>query len=889
MKFRIYPASIWIVFYLTFVGGWLVHPAMLYYEIDGHFFESTQLLHATWGHLTDFTVINPFQGMFSLMMPEVPWAHLGMLPLLLKADETLRHILSYSVYWLEFALATFFLARTIGFSPLVSHVGTQLWLFAVFPPFSFYLGITGWASLIPIQVQTIAYGNVVLALFIRLGEGSARRNLTLSAALVLLTVVWFFIAPLRLLAVAPGFAFLFACALLLDFTPRRLAWKLGVGMAIIATYLALHVPNYYAALFGHSPRIWLTLPGSVESFATIGEPHGPFLPASWTKLDQFFCTNGLFCAARPTPYIFLYGGMLLAAVCLMFSWFRKLVAARAIVFLISAAGFYVLLVVIYYAYTLPAMTGTIIEKLPSPLYVYNPVFPLMCLAAAQFWAGFVPGLLVSVPSLRLGRRGGWVLARVVPAMALAALPAFTLYAGWTAFNLGGNLQAWWTGAPMARSIRNSAKETTITKYLRDAISISPGGRFRGTVASYVGARKSPIGTIFGAETDPYAPHSLEVRRYLIKEQESSHMFDDLWNLGIPTIEENGHFISPAYYQIMHDLLSEPPNYTIPAIQFTYRADIKILAGMGAHYVISDSELTDPGIRLVIKQEGQEHTLGLTELKKALDAEAASAAPRTDVFQLDNDWDRAAASDTADFVRMRLSAPGPVPNGDRLMLIAAANGRLATIRYMHENAIARPLEQANKLLEVVAPAAKFELVRYLVTAAGARLQDLDLPRDHGLPLYLYEILSPNLASYSPTKFKVIERAKDAIAAMRRDDFLMAEDVIVQQPLQGPLVPVSTSSMTLEKNAIVISATSPGRSVLLLPVQFSRCWEMTTLDGSPLKASLIRADLAQSILSFEQRVDVRLRFAFGFGNDGACRTQDIKDLRAMHILEDLDDPK
>ena len=76
---------------------------------------------------------------------------------------------------------------------------------------------------------------------------------------------------------------------------------------------------------------------------------------------------------------------------------------------------------------------------------------------------------------------------------------------------------------------------------------------------------------------------------------------------------------------------------------------------------------------------------------------------------------------------------------------------------------------------------------------------------------------------------------------------------------------------------VQAASNGPAHILLPVQFSHC--LVVVNGAP--ARLTRANLLQTLVSFEGTLDARLEFHFGLFADNKCRLRDGLDNKALGL--------
>lgn len=178
------------------------------------------------------------------------------------------------------------------------------------------------------------------------------------------------------------------------------------------------------------------------------------------------------------------------------------------------------------------------------------------------------------------------------------------------------------------------------------------------------------------------------------------------------------------------------------------------------------------------------------------------------------------------------------------------------------------------------------VRFVVTDApyeGAATLRATLPYS-GAPfadgsLYLYEITHPNLGDYSPT---IVTRSADATAIINRlaaADFDPSREILADVP-GGPhmLVPAQASRLTFDGVSLRIQAESAGQSLLLLPLEFSRCLKARASAGAP---TLFRANLLETGVLFSGRLDAKLAIRTGAFYRPWCRLQDYFDARALRV--------
>jgi hypothetical protein len=141
------------------------------------------------------------------------------------------------------------------------------------------------------------------------------------------------------------------------------------------------------------------------------------------------------------------------------------------------------------------------------------------------------------------------------------------------------------------------------------------------------------------------------------------------------------------------------------------------------------------------------------------------------------------------------------------------------------------------------------------------------------LRLYEIHDVNLGNFSPTKVVTVDSYDDAVSQLQE---LQGRDTVVllgSLPLRSTAVSAQEARLTVEKGGYRINARSPGTSLLVLPVQFSHCWQLVARPES--KAAIFRANIIQTGIYFQGNLDADLRFGFGLTNS-TCRRQDAEDM-------------
>jgi hypothetical protein len=142
-----------------------------------------------------------------------------------------------------------------------------------------------------------------------------------------------------------------------------------------------------------------------------------------------------------------------------------------------------------------------------------------------------------------------------------------------------------------------------------------------------------------------------------------------------------------------------------------------------------------------------------------------------------------------------------------------------------------------------------------------------------PLRLFRIDGTNLGQYSPTSATRVATATDALAALEEPSFDPERDVVVEDDPPADLVPGKLLSLTTEFGPILsIRAESPGRSLLVLPFEYSHCLRLKVEAGA--SARLVPVNLLQVGLLFQHQFEGEISYRFGPLDHPECRGDDIQ---------------
>jgi len=153
----------------------------------------------------------------------------------------------------------------------------------------------------------------------------------------------------------------------------------------------------------------------------------------------------------------------------------------------------------------------------------------------------------------------------------------------------------------------------------------------------------------------------------------------------------------------------------------------------------------------------------------------------------------------------------------------------------------------------------------------------------LTLYLYELQRPNIGTYSPTHQLQFSSAVEALEIIGNPETDFRKTVLLKNQIPGTLYPAKRSEVRILGDHLSVTAASKGKSIIVLPFEFSHCIEMENLESNDENPpELIQVNLDQIGLLFNKSAHVNLRYHFT-PLKPECRIKDRKEWEDLDITK------
>jgi hypothetical protein len=174
------------------------------------------------------------------------------------------------------------------------------------------------------------------------------------------------------------------------------------------------------------------------------------------------------------------------------------------------------------------------------------------------------------------------------------------------------------------------------------------------------------------------------------------------------------------------------------------------------------------------------------------------------------------------------------------------------------------------------------VRYVLTPQpDGSLGELRAAENRaGVPWGLIELSKPNLATYSPTSIETRSDLSSMLDFVVDDSIDLSKQAVAQERVPGPLTPVRSVALSMAGTDLRVVADSDGRSLIVVPVEFSHCLELiATPPGQGGGTTVLRIDGLLTGIVFAHHIDAVLSFRIGPLHNPTCRWADYRDLKVL----------
>jgi hypothetical protein len=174
------------------------------------------------------------------------------------------------------------------------------------------------------------------------------------------------------------------------------------------------------------------------------------------------------------------------------------------------------------------------------------------------------------------------------------------------------------------------------------------------------------------------------------------------------------------------------------------------------------------------------------------------------------------------------------------------------------------------------------VRYvLMPQPDASLGAVQVTEDrNGVSWGIVELPRPNLASYSPTSVEARSSLSGMLDFINDDEIDLTKRAVSLLPQTAQLTPAVSSKLSLQGKDLRLVAESEGRSLIVVPVEFSHCVEIRQVGPDSSSApALQRIDGLLTGVVFERHIDAVLSFRIGLLHNPTCRWADYREFKAM----------
>jgi hypothetical protein len=205
----------------------------------------------------------------------------------------------------------------------------------------------------------------------------------------------------------------------------------------------------------------------------------------------------------------------------------------------------------------------------------------MCLAIQELLAS----LHKKSQAPRWGLAKAAISASIVPILAITTYQAFVL----------ANPKI----LDQANTLAKKEPGGLVSKVLVPNVSIQSDGRFRGSVAMLACIPGGQIMRKAGIPDEaPFTKENIQFSVNYLRTYDPMLFMTGLWEMDIPTLEENNHLVTPPFYYLFSRNLSRPQDFQSRNWTLCTKANPNLMAALGTRMIVADQQLDGPRAKKV---------------------------------------------------------------------------------------------------------------------------------------------------------------------------------------------------------------------------------------------------------------------------------------------------
>jgi len=171
---------------------------------------------------------------------------------------------------------------------------------------------------------------------------------------------------------------------------------------------------------------------------------------------------------------------------------------------------------------------------------------------------------------------------------------------------------------------------------------------------------------------------------------------------------------------------------------------------------------------------------------------------------------------------------------------------------------------------------------------ADIKSINFIKYDDVTIYLYELINPNIGTYSPVNYEVINDVDILIKKFRNTNIDFSKIVFIDQELKEPLIMAHNTFLrfTSANDIKVTSNNSGGYSLIIMPFEFSDCYQINNKNNNFVRIQSVNFN--QLGIIFKDSLEIELQFKTGPFVKPLCRIIDslaFYSLRPNKMISDF----
>ncbi|PTY04059.1 hypothetical protein DB346_04505 [Verrucomicrobia bacterium LW23] len=171
------------------------------------------------------------------------------------------------------------------------------------------------------------------------------------------------------------------------------------------------------------------------------------------------------------------------------------------------------------------------------------------------------------------------------------------------------------------------------------------------------------------------------------------------------------------------------------------------------------------------------------------------------------------------------------------------------------------------------------VRVVVSNKPLNSESLQLISESPSGVYAYDLKNPYISGFSPGSVTLCTSLEETFRVMTDPAYDPFNNTVVYEPVPANLTRAENPTLYWSKKGVKVKATAPGKSLLVIPLQYTNCIRVKVNNQPKVAPRLIRTNVALMGILFDEDLDITIESSYGPLSNVFGRFKDYWELKRL----------